>query len=322
MKTGRVRKKEVRPEPPEERATDRPPPARPPSPPRGPRSSAPPPRSAPPWIPIGLGAVFLCFVIVIIVLTLRGGADEWVEVTRADGSWTTTVTRFGPQVNIVERWETDCTNDPSGVVQAGTCILKDTAVYHDTVVDDYEEYAYNIYYEETWDKVYQAQGTEFSIISLGSDDWWEGNLHHRRQEELDRDSCQYTNYTVWVDDRQDSTQEIEVYLAECEVWDHIVVEERVYEQQPWCQCGVTTLVQVGTENLQGTGAGVRWPQPLVPAGGKAEQSFQGQVTFQGDDYQYTTTTGDLDQYLDYMSGAYYIGLRDGKAVTVSRNPGK
>jgi hypothetical protein len=278
-------------------------------------------KGGPPVLIFGiLLALFVCFVLVAVILTLRGGADEWVKATRANGAWTTTVTVFGPQAKVEERWETDCTSDPNGAVRAGTCVLKDTNTHHDSAVDDYDEYAYDIYYEETWDKTYQAQGTEFVVTTLGSDDWWEGNRHYTQQEELDKASCNYTNYTVWVDDPQDKTQEIEVYLSECEVWDHVVVEERVYDQKSWCQCDVTTLVQIGQSTDQGTGLDVRWPNPNVPAGGRSERSFKGQVTFVGGDNSYTTTTDDLARYQDYLMSQYYIGLRDGKPVTVSTSP--
>jgi hypothetical protein len=198
--------------------------------------------------------------------------------------------------------------------------MKDTDTYSDTVVDEYDEYAYNIYYEETHEQVYEAAGTEFAVTQLKADDWWQENLHYVLEEELDQQSCQYTNYTLWVDDPQDSTQEIEVYLAECEVWDHVTVYERVYDQNAWCQCDITTLVQVGQQTDSGSGANIVWVDPTVPAGGHTERAFQGRVTFLGDDYTFTTTTEDVGQYQDYLTGLTYLGIRDGKAVTVSKNP--
>jgi hypothetical protein len=266
--------------------------------------------------------VFLCLVLAIVLFIVAGGGGrtEWVEVTRASGEWTTTVTILGPQVAVEEHWETDCLNDASAAVRAGTCILKDTGSYDDSVVDEYDEYAYNTYYEETYGKVYRASGTEFVATQLQTDDWWEEKLHYVLEEELDKQSCQYTSYTIWIDDPQDSTQEVEVYLSECEVWDHVTVYERVYEQKAWCQCDVTSLVQVGQQTDSGSGANVVWLDPSVPAGGRTETAFQGQVTFLGDDYTYTTTTQDLAQYQDYLTGQYYLGIRDGKAVSISKNP--
>jgi hypothetical protein len=276
--------------------------------------------SSPYWLFGILGVVFISFVIFVIIMTRRGRAGEWVEVTCTNGSWTATAAVLGPQVTIDERWEVDCRSDANATVRAGSCIEKDTDTYRDTVVDDYEEYAYDIYYEETWDKTYETRGTEFVVATLGSDDWREGNLHYTREEELDKSACEYTSYTIWVDDPQNSSREIEVYLAECEVWDHVVVEERVYDQKLWCQCEVATLIEIGQHSDQGTGMDVDWPNPLVPAGGRVERAFKGQVIFLGDDYSYTSTTDDLSKYQDYLTMQYYIGLRDGEPVTVSKNP--
>jgi hypothetical protein len=334
MKTGRVRKKEeARPEEPQAAAE----PASDETSATG--ATAPAPAATKPARRPGVAAsarksrsqnlvlyVFIAIVVVIAVIAiltlLRGGPEEWVQVTRSDGTWTAGVTVLGPQVAMVAQWESECVANPNGVVQAATCLLKDTNNYQDQVVDDYEEYAYNIYYEETWQTVYQAQGTVFATTSLGQDDYWEGNRHYTRVEELDKDSCAYTNYTVWVEDPNDRTQELEVYLSDCEVWDHVTVAERIYDQQRWCQCAVTSLAAIGQQSQQGTGTSVLWPQPAVPPGGSTERSFRGQVTFLGGDYTYTATTTDLAEYQAYLTGQYYIGLRDGKPVTVSQNPSK
>jgi hypothetical protein len=266
-----------------------------------------------------IGAILL-IVILMLLFGGKGGAEEWVKATRANGSWTTSVAVFGPQVAVQERWEADCINDSNGSVRAGTCTMRETNAYHDTVVDDYEEYAYNIYYEESWDKLYQVQGTEFVVTSLGSDEWWEDDLHYTREEELDRDSCAYSSYTLWVDDPDDAVQEMEVYLSECEVWDHVTVSQREYEQKLWCQCDVMSLVQLGTMDEQGAGTRIVWPSPSVPSGGRTEEAFQGQITFLGDDYTYTVTTADPDEYQRYLTADYYIGLRDGRPVTISASP--
>lgn len=323
MKTGRVRQKETAPPEPVEGGPSAAPVAQPPKP-RPPYSPPQKPGKRPgsPGLIFGiLITIFVCCVVgIIIAMTMRGGTDEWVKATRANGAWTTTVTVYGPQVAVQEAWETECQNNPSGTVRTATCVLRDATTYTDKVVDDYEEYAYNIYYDETWARTYQSQGTSFVVTGLGADDWWEENLHYTRVEELDKDSCQYTQYTVWVDDRQNSTQEIEVFLSECEVWDHVVVEERNYDQKAWCQCDVVTLVQASQESGQGTGLDVRWPEPYVPTGGKTERTFQGQVTFLGSDYTYTTSTDELPRYQDLLTSQYYIGIRDDKAVTVSKNP--
>jgi len=322
MKTGRVRKKKVKPSPPPTPKTDEQKPDKEAKPrPQAVATSGKPYRS-PKWIFAILVALFVCCAAVMIALTLHGGPQDWVPVTRADGTWMTTVVVLAPQVQPREMWEADCLNTPDATLRTETCVLKDADTYQDRVVDDYEEYAYDIYYEETTDQVYEARGTDFVATTLGSDDWWEGNKHYIRTEELDKGSCSYTNYTVWIDDPQDATQEIEVYLSQCEVWDHVVVKERVYDQKRWCVCDVTTLVQVSSQSEQGTGLNVRWPQPDVPAGGRTERSFKGQVTFTGGDYVYTATTDDPALYQDYLTGRYYIGIRDGKPVTVSKNPKK
>ncbi|MBN1657617.1 MAG: hypothetical protein JXA93_04405 [Anaerolineae bacterium] len=265
---------------------------------------------------------FACFALAMIVATALGvkKADTWVPVSQTRGEWTTTVQIWGPQVAHEERWETDCRRDPQATVQPATCILKPTQQYHDQVIDEYDEYAYNIYYEETYQQVYEVRGTEFIVTTLGGDDWWDENLHYVLEEELDKASCHYTEYTTWVDDPDDATHEIEVYLSECEVWDHVTVYERIYEQANWCGCDVIAIVNVGQETRQGTGASVQWASPVVPSGGRTERAFQGTVTFQGDDYTYTTTTTDLAAYQDYVTSQYYIGLDDGQPIKVSKNP--
>jgi hypothetical protein len=326
MKTGRVRRKA---RPPAKEQTTAPPtqPSPPkPGPPRpagGPRMPGGKPARGGLIAAILVGIVG-CFAAVMLLFTVFGGkgAKEWVQVTRASGEWTTTVTVFNPQVTTEARWETDCTSETNGVVQVGTCVMKQTDAYNDTLVDEYDEYTYNIYYEETYQRLYEASGTQFTVTQLETDDWWQDNLHHTLEEELDKESCQYTNYTIWVDDPQDASQEIEVYLSECEVWDHVTVYERVYEEKAWCQCDVTSLVQAGQQSDQGTGADIRWPDPAVPAGGRSERSFKGQITFLGDDYTYTTTTEDMAEYQDYLNSQYYIGIQDGKAVTVSKDAPK
>jgi hypothetical protein len=319
MKTGRVRTKE---QPTEKQAA-------------APKRRTAPPASTPPpsrpvqdrasKIPMGVwivGGLFVVLVCLIMIMTVFGGkrAEEWVKSTRASGEWTTTVTVFGPQITTEERWQSDCTAVANAVVRSGTCVMKDTNTYQDAVVDEYDEYAYNIYHEETYDQVYEAKGTDFVPSQLKADAWWEDNYHYTLHEELDRESCDYTTHTVWVDDPQNSTQEMEVYLSECEVWDHVTVTERVYEQKAWCQCDVTSVVEMGQQTNQGTGSNIGWPNPSVPAGGRTERAFKGQVTFLGGDYTYTTTTEDVARYQDYLTDQYYIGLRDGKPVTVSKSP--
>ena len=267
------------------------------------------------------GVSAIVVLIMILITTVFGKkADAWVPVTRARGQWTTTVEIWAPQATREERWEAECRSAPKATLQPYTCILKDTEEYEERVVDDYEEYAYNIYYEETYDRIYEARGTQFVVTQLGTDNWRDQDLHYVLEEELDRGSCQYTTYTTWVDDPDDDTLEIEVYLAECEVWDHVIVHERVYEQGNWCACDVITQVELGQEVQQGTGASIRWPNPVVPTGARAERTFEGTVTFQGDDCTFTTTTDEQSTYQDYLTTQYYIGLDNGQPVRVSQNP--
>jgi hypothetical protein len=80
------------------------------------------------------------------------------------------------------------------------------------------------------------------------------------------------------------------------------------------------LAEIGQQSEQGTGLNLRWPSPIVPAGGQTRQAFKGNVTFLGGDYTYTTSTDEAARYQDYMTSQYYIGIRDDKAVTVSKNP--
>ncbi len=312
MKTGRIRQKEQPPAGGQGPST----PAEP-----APGVTAPvPPGRRIPIIGLLVGA-FVCLALILLSTTLfRGRTREWVEATRANGEWMTVTTVFGPQVKSEERWQEDCTNDPACKVQPGSCLMKDSTTYHDKKVDEYQEYAYNIYYEETYQKVYEAQGTAFVVTELKSDDWWQENLHYIRVEELDRDRCTLTNYTVWVDDPQNTSQEVEVYLSDCEVWDHVTVFERVYDKKPWCRCDVTVLAQMGQQRAQGTGLDVRWPDPAVPAGGRSERSFQGRVTFLGGDYTFTVTTQVVGLYRDYLTGQYYIGLKNGRPVAVDKGP--
>ena len=93
----------------------------------------------------------LVLVMILITALWDKKADAWVPVTQTRGQWTTTVKTWGPQASREERWEADCRSDPQATVEPRTCILKDTEEYEDQVVDDYEEYAYNIHYEEVLD---------------------------------------------------------------------------------------------------------------------------------------------------------------------------
>jgi hypothetical protein len=326
MKTGRVKKK---PQPPAEQpaaqgsVTPKPHPTVPVARPHSTVTAAQP--QPKPKIPTWaiLAGMFICFALSIACLVISGGrpkAEQWIKAERADGTWTTTATVFGPQAAVQGCWQTNCTADRNCAVRPGTCLVATTTAYDEVPIKEYDELAYNIYWEETGDQVYEAQGADFVTIQLGSDDRWEGDLHYVRREWLKKDTCEYTEYTVWVTDPQDSSQDIEVYLSECEVWDHVTVTRKEYEQGSWCQCETTTQVQIGQQAEQGAGLEVTWPQPIVPQGGRADQSFAGQVVFRGDDYSITVSSKDLAEYQRYLTVQYYIGVRDGKAIQISPNP--
>lgn len=322
MKTGRIR---IKKQPPRQETPAPPQPASPSAPAQVSHQPAPAQPYAvskfnPSWI---LVVLMICLIVTALVGTMlssRGRADEWILAERADGAWTATVTVFGPQVTTAWRWETDCTNDPNCAILPGTCIMTNTHVFHHTPVREYDEHAYDIYYEETWGQVYEAKDTGFMVTQLAADDWWEGDLHYVRTEELNQESCEYSDYTVWVNDPETATQEIEVYLSECEIWDHVTVTRRTYDRKPWCQANITAIVKIGEQSGQGSGLDVRWPQPAVPPGGRTEQAFGGQVTFRADDQTFTVSTTDLAEYRRYLTSPYYLGFRDGKPVGVSANP--
>lgn len=270
------------------------------------------------WVFLGVGAVIACIVLVL-VLRGCGGPKEWVPASRVTGGWTTAVQVFAPQAQIRDTWQTDCESS-QGIVQQASCELRDTGQFGNSPSSTYDEYAFNLYWEETWDKVYQAQGTDFVVTQLGGDERIEDGKRLVSQEQLKKETCQQTAYTVWVDDPQDTSQEQEVYLFECEVWNHVTVFDPLQAQ--WCQCQVTALVPLGVQRSEGTGLGVEWPQVRLPGGGQTEESFSGKVTFAGGDYTYTVTTTDLQQYQEYLSGQYYIAVRNGRPTGVTTTPSR
>jgi len=328
MKTGRVRSKEEMPaEEPrpvpegEAPAGETPPPA--PGPTReavGPAGGQAPAGKRMPLIFIVAAAVIACIVL-IVVLRSCTRAKEWVPASQVTGNWTAGVQLFAPQVQTNETWQADC-QGRQGIVQQATCALKPTDQFNGQPTRTYDEYAFNSYYDETWLKTYDAQGTEFVKSELGGDDRIENNQRLVSKEYLKNDTCQQAQYTVWVDDPQNSTQQVEVYLYDCEIWQRVSVYDAV--QAPWCQCQVTVLAPMPVQTSQGTGLQVTWPAVSIPAGGNSQQSFQGSATFVGGDGQYTLTqtTTDPAQYRDWLTTSYYLGIRDGKAVTLSTEPKK
>jgi len=292
MKTGRRRKKE------ETQDADKQPPEAPAakpvsfSPPSGTPARTPtrpstvrtPARSSTArLLPILIGLVVLLFGGFICSRSCLGPKPEPVTYLPAtvEGSWTTTVNVLASE----------------GMDESA-----------ERVVDDYDEYAYNIYYEETEEKLYEAVDDSFMVTQLNADEnWWEGERHYYSEEWLDKETCQYTNYTVWITDPEDTDYEIEVVLSECEVWDHVVVKERVSE-------AADSPVIPGTLTRQGVGSAVEWPQAVVPANADIERRFEGTVIFRADGAKRTVTTTDVDKYIYYVTVPHYLGLDEGGKV--------
>ena len=327
MKTGRARsKEEMPPEEPRPAPEDQPPAAEPiggPPPSQAAAGTAQPQQGRNRTIQLVFVAVVALIACILLFMLMRscGRTDEWVEATSARGSWTTSVQLFAPQVQTRETWQTACTGS-QGIVQQATCVVMPTGKFLSQPSRTYDEYAFNSYYDETQQKTYEAQGMEFVVSDLGGGERVVDNQRLVSKEYLRTDTCQQTEYTIWVDDPLDSTQEVEVYLQDCEVWQNVTVYDS--EQAPWCTCLVTVLVPAAQETSQGAGLQVSYPTLLIPEGGKSEQSFEASVTFSGGDgrYSLTQTTTDPAQYRDWLTTTYYLGLRDGKAVRLSKQPQK
>jgi hypothetical protein len=187
-------------------------------------------------------------------------------------------------------------------------------------IDEYDDYAYNIYYEEEEGKIYEASGTEFTITQLNPPrDWVEEDRHYTAEEWLDEETCQYTNYTVWITDPADATEEVEVVLSECEVWENVVVKQRIYEDDEYCQTEVVDSLTVkDTFTESGAGADVSWPRAQTPADGRLEREFKGRVIFRADGVEHTVNTDDEGTYVRYVTVPHYLGLdKNGKVIRVT-----
>lgn len=322
MKTGRRRKKEPTPQevtPPQPKGVTPPQTTRPRTkevqPTAARRPSGTPSRRPQPWMLIvGAMIVFICVALLLSRACMgpREPATTYVPAT-AQGSWTTTVNLLAPGVTITERYRAECEADPQCRVIPGTCQLRERGdTYTEQTVDEYDDYAYSIYYEETEGQIYEAVAQDFVVTQLNAPkDWVEGDRHYFSQEWLDKDTCQYTNYTVWIDDPQDASYEIEVVLSECEVWDHVVVKERIYEEGEYCRTeNLDTLAIQDTLTDRGTGTAIAWPAAIAPAGGDLEQAFEGTVVFRAEGVRRTVEVTDVDTYLRYLTTPYYLGLDD------------
>jgi hypothetical protein len=323
MKTGRRRKKAEKPE--EEPVSFSPTPKTPASPsPVAHPDLLSRPSSRPKMTPLlllgGLGILVLCLVVCLALFASRAKPATYVPAT-AEGSWTASVKLLVPEIISGEDWRSNCEADTACTVVPGTCQVQQRRdKFTERTVDEYDDYAYNIYYEATEKKLYEASGDGFAVTELNaSEDWVEGDRYYSAEEWLDEETCRYTEFAVWITDPDDDKYDIEVLLSECEVWDHVVVKERVYEEGEYCQTEmVGSLAVQDTLTQRGTGASVGWPQAGVPANGELEREFDGVVTFRADSTQHHVTVHDVDEYVRYLTVPHYLGLdENGKVVAVT-----
>lgn len=258
-------------------------------------------------------AIIVLILAIVLCSTCLGPREQPASYLPAtvSGSWATTVEVLVPQTTVQDRFRSDCEADPNCAVIPGTCQMREREdAFSERVVDEYDDFAYSIYYEETEGKLYEASGTDFVVTRLNEDeDYWEEERHYIKEEWLDRETCQYTSFTVWITDPEDEQYEAEVVLSECEVWDHVVVKEKVYEPEAYCQTeNAGTMVVQETLTQQGTGARVEWAAAIAPAGGELERAFQGDVVFSADGVTHARKVDDADQYVRYLTVPYYIGV--------------
>ncbi len=327
MKTGRRRKKEEK-RPEEEPISFSPPSTPSPSPAPSSRSASRPSSQRPSFpIPIPLllmaavlALLVICFCVGQTFLGPRAKPTSYVPAT-ARGSWTAQVQLLMPQVMTSEGWRSDCEADADCTVLPGTCRLKQREDrYTEQIVDEYDDYAYNIYYEETGRLLYESADGDFVNTQLNpGEEWVDGDRYYSSEEWLDPESCQYTQYAIWITDPEDSSSEIEVLLSECEVWDHITVKERIYAEEEYCQVEtVDTLAVQDTFTQEGDGAYVEWPDVLAPEDGRLQQEFEGVVVFSADRAERTVRTDDPDEYYHYMTTPHYLGIdENGKVVSLT-----
>jgi hypothetical protein len=127
---------------------------------------------------------------------------------------------------------------------------------------------------------------------------------------------------VWITDPKDATKEVEVVLSECEVWENVVVEQRIYENEEYCQIEtVDSWAVESTFTESGTGAELDWPSIQSSADGKLEREFEGTVLFRADGIEHTVRTDDESAYVRYLTVPHYLGLdKNGKVVQVTDKP--
>jgi hypothetical protein len=281
-------------------------------------------RARPSIVQIAFIIVVLVIAIIAIVMMSRAcSGPQAAEYLPAEttGSWGTTIQVLAPQIVSGEGWRSDCDASGNCTILAGTCEMQERRdTFTEREIENYDDYAYSIYFEELTQELYEAAGDEFAVTYLNlDDDRWEGERHIVSEEWLDKETCEYTNFTVWITDPDDASDEVEVVLSECEVWDHVVVTEKVYEREEYCQTEtVQGLTVLETLSEQGSGMAVDWPTAVTPQGGELQSRFEGVVLFEADGVEHTLTVSDPDAYVRYLTVPQYLGVDDeGRVVRVT-----
>ena len=282
------------------------------------------PRRRPSIVEITLIIVVVVIAILAIVTMSRACSGPQASVylpAEAAGTWATTVQIMVPQIVDGQGWRTACEASGTCTVLAGTCEMRDRQDrFSEREVENYDDFAYSIYFEELTKQLYEAAGSDFSATQLNPDeDRWEGERHTVSVEWLDRETCEYTSFTVWITDPDDTSQDVEVVLSECEIWDHVVVTEKVYEREEYCQTEtVQGLTVLNTLTDQGAGMAVNWPAAVQPRGGELQSQFRGEIVFRADGTEHRITVTDPDAYVRYLTVPQYLGLdADGRVVRVT-----
>jgi hypothetical protein len=265
--------------------------------------------------------IILIVAVVMLGRACSGPAAATYLPAQATGSWATTVQVLAPQITTMERWRTDCEADGRCTVVLETCEVQDRRDrFTEREIENYDDYAYNIYFEELGQELYEVSGDAFIIVQLNPDgDRWEEERHYVSEEWLDKETCEYTSYTVWITDPEDTSEEVEVVLSECEIWDHVIVTEKVYEQDEFCVTeNVEGLVVLDTLTAEGLGTGVDWPPADRPDGGELQSQFKGVIVFLADGVEHTISVTDPNAYARYLTVPHFLGLdEDGNVVRVT-----
>ena len=117
-------------------------------------------------LPIILIAFFALVVAALICATCTGPRIEPAQYlpANAEGTWTASIRGLIPQIATAERFRSDCDADPACKILPGTCALQErTDDFSEERIDEYDDFAYEIYYEETENKLYEAQGSDFAV---------------------------------------------------------------------------------------------------------------------------------------------------------------